>query len=70
MEDKDRNNLHFLLYAPQDVLSDWYRTASDDDLKYAHSLLYMAKLELIDAAYTEGRMHEAESVLHKIFQGA
>jgi hypothetical protein len=34
----DRKNLDFLIFSSLDVLKDWYRTASADDLAYAQEL--------------------------------
>ena len=42
----DRNNLNFIMNASPDVLQDWMRTVTDDDLDYAFELLLKANAEL------------------------
>lgn len=44
---RDRDNLMFLLTAPQFVLSDWQAQADEDDLNYAQELLDSYRAELI-----------------------
>jgi len=43
----DRDNLMFLLTAPDLVLKDWYSQADADDLNYAQELLDSYRAELI-----------------------
>lgn len=50
MNKHDRDNLNFLLYATESELSSWYKTASSDDVDYAHALMTVASLEMVDEA--------------------
>jgi alpha-amylase/alpha-mannosidase (GH57 family) len=71
MNDYDKNNLMFLLNAPSDVLKQWSKTVTADDLDYAMELLQMYSAELsvremeMDEMFDEG-LGEAQSVLRKI----
>ena len=44
---RDRDNLMFLLTAPDLVLKDWHSQADKDDLNYAQELLDSYQAELI-----------------------
>jgi hypothetical protein len=48
MNDHDAGNLRFLLSADEQTLTDWYDSASEDDILYARDLLAVAHLNLID----------------------
>lgn len=48
MTPEDYNNLKFLMTSSPEVLSHWYSTVSEDDLKYAEALLEIASLEITD----------------------
>lgn len=50
MNDRDYDNLRFLLMASDDQLEDWYAKMSQDDIEYAIVLLEAGRLELIDEA--------------------
>lgn len=50
MNDRDRDNLNFLLSADEHVLRDWYSKMDQDDISYALELLHTASLELVDQA--------------------
>jgi hypothetical protein len=71
MNDHDKNNLLFLLNAPKDVLAEWSRTITPDDLDYAMELLqtYSAELSVremeVDELLDEG-MGESAAVLKRI----
>lgn len=46
MNERDRQNLDFLMSASPDVLRDWYNSVSEDDVNYASELLRLASEEL------------------------
>lgn len=46
MDEYDRANLKFLLSANDEVLADWFAKMTEDDAKYAISLLAYAKTEI------------------------
>lgn len=48
MTSHDYQNLRFLLDSSPEQLHEWYKTVSEDDIKYASALLTIAQLELID----------------------
>jgi hypothetical protein len=52
MNQRDRDNLNFLLQATSESLSAWYAQASEDDLEYADELLNFYAQEL-DEAFVE-----------------
>ena len=49
MNQRDRDNLKFLLEASPKTIDVWYAQASDDDIIYAEDLLNLFELELIDS---------------------
>lgn len=75
MNQRDQDNLQFILNASQEVLNDWYGSISEDDRDYAHLLLDIRAAELKDAAVAlrvEAEMAldpsytEANAILDKI----
>ncbi len=46
MNQRDRDNLEFLLNASPEVIEDWYNQMDDDDIEYAFELLEQLKEEL------------------------
>ena len=50
MNQRDRDNLDFLLNASPEVIQDWYEQMDDDDIEYAFELLeaYSQELEIED----------------------
>jgi DNA-binding MurR/RpiR family transcriptional regulator len=68
MNERDLENLKFLLSASQETLNDWYNTVDDDDIDYAMELLHQYRLELIDAAVEESSLREANDVLTYIME--
>ena len=46
MNERDRDNLNFLLHASPEVLKDWESKMPTDDLEYAQELLNAYALEL------------------------
>ena len=46
MNQHDRDNLNFLMTASDEVLREWYSSASEDDLLYAQELLSEYEMEL------------------------
>lgn len=65
MNDKDKNNLKFLMYSSEDVLDTWYARASDDDMKYALELLARYREELNEQEMEYIEYKDAKSVLGK-----
>ena len=49
MNDRDRENLNFLLTISPKGFQDWLEQADDDDVEYALELIHYAKLEMIVA---------------------
>lgn len=45
LDDRDRENLKFLLESDAETLWRWYQTCSPDDLLYAQNLIYAAQLQ-------------------------
>ena len=68
MNDRDRDNLNFLLTASTEVLHDWYNHVDDDDIQYALELLHAYKLELIDEAAELSDMREANEAISYIME--
>lgn len=54
MNQYDRDNLNFLMMASDEVLREWYNSASLDDLEYAQELLNAHECEL-DQEFSGGR---------------
>lgn len=46
MNQRDQDNLEFLLNASPEVIEDWYNQMDDDDIEYAFELLDQFKQEL------------------------
>ena len=68
MEQRDRDNLKFLLTADSDTLREWYNTTSPEDHLYASSLLEVARLELLDKKVrTQRDCQPTLRILKKIF---
>lgn len=61
MNQRDRDNLNFLMTASDEVLREWYSLANEDDLTYAQELLSAYEREL-DLEFSGGR--EIGTVLH------
>lgn len=68
MNERDYDNLMFLLNSSPEVLKDWYEKVDDDDIDYAMELLNAYKLELIDRAADLSDMRESKEVLHYIME--
>lgn len=71
MNKHDQDNLQFLLSADESTMESWYRSVSEDDIKYAMELLQMHRSELelrefdlIDAE-AEQDLSEAQAVLSR-----
>jgi uncharacterized protein YihD (DUF1040 family) len=71
MNDKDLNNLNFILEADEAAFDQWLDAASDDDIEYALELIHQAKkdymmkeLELMDSL--EFDTSEADIVINQI----
>ena len=71
MNKHDQDNLQFLLSADESTMESWYRSVSEDDLKYAMELLQMHRSELelrefdlIDAEAKQD-LSEAQAVLSR-----
>lgn len=69
MNERDYDNLRFLLAIDGDGMSRWVAQASDDDIEYARVLLEMARLDLIDVAIDKGHSLQQSSLLLSKFQG-
>lgn len=66
MNEDDRANLKFLLTSSKEVLADWYKTVSEDDLSYASALLEVAKAEMIDESIVSiNHVQQAGKILNK-----
>jgi len=46
MNDRDYNNLQFLLTSSEDVIADWFLKTSVDDIEYAMQIMLMAGEEM------------------------
>ncbi len=65
MNQRDRDNLDFLLNASPEVIQDWYEKMEDDDIMYAFELLEMAKEELIEQQIAGSDLSEARAIISK-----
>jgi hypothetical protein len=65
MNQRDKDNLDFLLNASPEVIQDWYNTVEDDDILYAFELLEMAKEELIEQQIAGSDLSEARAIISK-----
>lgn len=61
MNQRDTDNLNFLMTATDEALFEWYSLANEDDLIYAQELLLEYEMEL-DREFSGGR--EIGTVLH------
>jgi hypothetical protein len=61
MNQRDRDNLNFLMTSSDEVLREWYASANEDDLIYAQELLSEYEMEL-DLQFSGGRSFS--QVLH------
>ena len=71
MNEKDLNNLNFILESDETVFDQWLVAASDDDIEYALELIQRAKkdymlkeLELMDSL--EFDVSDANDVINRI----
>jgi hypothetical protein len=65
MNQRDRDNLDFLLNASPEVIQDWYEKMEDDDIMYAFELLELAKEELIEQQMAGNDLSEARAIISK-----
>jgi hypothetical protein len=65
MNQRDKDNLDFLLNASPEVIQDWYNKVEDDDILYAFELLEMAKEELIEQQMADNDLSEARAIISK-----
>lgn len=65
MNQRDRDNLDFLLSASPEVIKDWYEQTDDDDIQYAFELLEMAKEELIEQQLAVSDLSDAKAIILK-----
>jgi len=65
MNQRDRDNLDFLLNASPEVIQDWYNKVEDDDILYAFELLEMAKEELIEMQIAGSDLSDAKAIILK-----
>lgn len=68
MNQRDQDNLDFLLNASPEVIQDWYQQMSDDDIQYAVELLEMAKEELIEQQLAGSDLSDAKTILSKFIK--
>ena len=47
MNERDKENLHFLLNVDEETFRDWLSKSDNDDLEYALELVRMAKIEMV-----------------------
>jgi len=65
MNQRDRDNLDFLLNASPEIIQDWYEKMEDDDIMYAFELLEMAKEELIEMQIAGSDLSDAKAIILK-----
>lgn len=72
MDQYDRDNLAFLMsLRSEQEWKDWAATVDEDDVAYAHCLLQVAKLELIDEVVdNHSDFAEAQMLIEYIKQRA
>lgn len=65
MNERDYNNLQFLLTSSQEVIADWYLKTSIDDIEYAMQILTAASKEMrfITGEISDEDCAEANEVL-------
>lgn len=73
MNQRDRENLNFLLTISPDTFDEWVSQADDDDIMYALELIKRARLELtmrqfeaIDEIRDVDSMLKAKEIIEKI----
>ena len=65
MNQRDRDNLDFLLNATPEVIQDWYEKMEDDDIIYAFELLELAKEELIEQQMAGNDLSDVRALILK-----
>jgi hypothetical protein len=65
MNQRDRDNLDFLLNASPEIIQDWYNKVEDDDILYAFELLEMAKEELIEMQIAGSDLSDVKAIILK-----
>ena len=65
MNQRDRDNLDFLLNATPEVIQDWYEKMEDDDIQYAFELLELAKEELIEQQIAGSDLSDVKAIILK-----
>lgn len=65
LNDRDRENLLFLLTAPPHIMDAWWLTVDTEDKEYAATLLQLAQQLLIDKAVDKYGTAQAQEVLAK-----
>lgn len=67
MNDRDYNNLQFLLSSSQEVIADWFLKTSADDIEYAMEIMKAASLEMdfLIAEINDDDCTEANQLLKK-----
>lgn len=70
MDQRDKQNLNFLLSVNEETFRDWLMQASNDDLEYAIEIIRKAKIELITKQIERmdevSDFKEAKTVIEKI----
>lgn len=67
MNDRDYNNLQFLLTSSEEVIAEWFLKTSADDIDYAMQIMAAASKEMsfITHEISDDDMVEAKEVLSK-----
>lgn len=67
MNERDYNNLQFLLTSSEDVIAEWFLKTSADDIEYAMQIMTAASKEMsfITHEISDEDMREAREVLSK-----
>jgi len=65
MNQRDRDNLDFLLNASPEIIQYWYNKVEDDDILYAFELLEMAKEELIEMQIAGSDLSDVKAIILK-----
>jgi hypothetical protein len=66
MNDRDKDNLIFLMSLSTEGLRAWFEQASDDDIAYAEELIAQAHILAIDARVAKMPQYtEAQQVLER-----
>lgn len=74
MNDHDKKNLDFILYAPQNEFDKWMEEASMDDIDYALEIIRQSKVEIMMeqielqdlAVMDHDDVTEAKNILNRI----